>query len=83
MYHLLRLISTSFYCEGISELDDNDENDDGIEPAHDDKEFMKLLSNEIDKVTQFYHAKVSSYGDTIQYVYIYIYIYIYKEIFHQ
>lgn len=30
-----------------------------MEPADDDREFMKLLGNEIDKVTQFYTSKVS------------------------
>lgn len=42
---------------GISE---NDEYDDDVEPADDDREFMKLLSNEIDRVTSFYTAKVGS-----------------------
>ena len=39
---------------------DNEENDEEIEPADDDREFMKLLANEIDKVTQFYTSKVCS-----------------------
>ena len=41
---------------GVSENDDNDED---VEPADDDREFMKLLGNEIDKVTHFYTSKVS------------------------
>ena len=37
-------------------LSDNDEE---VEPADDDKGFMKLLSEEIEKVTRFYTTKAS------------------------
>ena len=39
-------------------MSENDDNDEDVEPADDDREFMKLLGNEIDKVTQFYTSKV-------------------------
>lgn len=37
---------------------DGEENDDEVEPADDDREFMRLLGDEIEKVTSFYTSKV-------------------------
>ena len=40
-------------------MSDNEDLDDENEPADDDKEFLKLLDSELDKVTHFYVSKVS------------------------
>ena len=40
-------------------MSDNEDLDDETEPADDDKEFLKLLDSELDKVTHFYVSKVS------------------------
>lgn len=39
-------------------VSDNEDNED-TEPADDDQDFMKLLADEIEKVTSFYVSKAS------------------------
>ena len=45
-------------------MSDNEDLDDEEEPADDDKEFLKLLDSELDKVTHFYVSKVNPSAPT-------------------